>query len=54
MEGYSLECNIHRKSGGDIGVYIKDGIQYIMREDLEYNDLEMMRLEYSLTNNRSS
>ena len=51
--GYSFEYKNRRKPGGGIGAYVKDGIPYIRREDLECEDLEMMWLEISFKNTKS-
>ena len=51
--GYSFECKNRRKSGGGIGAYVKDGIPYTRREDLECEDLEMMWREISFKNTKS-
>ena len=45
--GYSFECKNRRQPGGGIGAYVKDGIPYIRREDVECEDLEMKWLEIS-------
>ena len=45
IRGYIFERKTIIKTGGGIAVYIKEGITYLRRKNLEYNDVEAIWLE---------
>jgi exonuclease III len=54
IEGYSHEYVIrNKKAGGGLSIFIKNNIQYNLREDLKVNtdDIEMIWLEIKKENN---
>ena len=48
--GYSFEYKNHKQIGGGIGAYVREGILYTKRKDLECDNLEMMWLKISFKN----
>ena len=45
IRGYSFQRRDRGKNGGGVGVYIKDGIDYLRRPDLEHLETECIWLE---------
>ena len=48
--GYGFNYKNRKQIGGGVGAYIREGIPYTRRKDLECDNLEMMWLEISFKN----
>ena len=47
IDGYCLERNDRCKTGGGVALYIRNSINYVVREDIVPNNLEMVAIEIS-------
>ena len=50
--GYSFDYKNRKQIGGGVGAYIREGIPYTRRKDLECDNLEMMWFEISFKNSK--
>lgn len=50
IRGYAFERRDRNGRGGGVGVYIKEGIQYLRRYDLENDEVESIWIELKQTN----
>lgn len=53
IDGYNFERKDRNGKGGGVAVYIKEGIDYIRREDLENNNVEGIWLEIIVKHSKS-
>ena len=47
VDGYNLERNDRNKNGGGVALYIQNNINYVVRDDLVPNNLEIIAIEIS-------